>query len=162
STSEDALRPARALASLKTAPPHAAPPRYLRHTVPGIGTRLRRVGLYAMHRIERFPSVHVCASYGRVVQGRKAAGGQRVRPAGQNMGQAHRQWAWAAAAPLLVRHTRQSQKRLARLEHNPDTGKTLRILAHTLGRTVYFLLKRQVACAREMCRHTSGSRAGEP
>jgi hypothetical protein len=48
------------------------------------------------------------------------------------------------------------------LEKKHDTGKALSILAHTLGRAVYFMRKRQVAFDMEMFLQTSGSRADEP
>ena len=41
-------------------------------------------------------------------------------------------------------------------------GKALRLLAHTLGRAVYSMHKRQVACAMDLFLQPSGSRAREP
>jgi hypothetical protein len=61
-----------------------------------------------------------------------------------------------------LRHNLQGQKLLARLEKKHDKGKALSILAHTLGRAVYFMLKRQVAFDTGIFLQTSGSRAGEP
>jgi hypothetical protein len=61
-----------------------------------------------------------------------------------------------------LRNNPQGQKLLARLEKKHDTGKALSILAHQLGRAIYYMLKRQVAFDMDRFLQTSGSRAGEP
>ena len=151
-----------ALSLLKTATPHDANTLYLLQTVPGIGTMLRLVLLYAIHRIARFPSGPAFASYARLVKCRKESGGKRLGPSGKKIGHAPRKWAFAEAATLCLRHHPQGQKRLARLEQKHAKGKALSMLAHTLGRAVYCRLQRQRAFAMEMFLQTSGSRAGAP
>ena len=81
---------------------------------------------------------------------------------GKKIGNAHLKWAFSEAATLFLRNNPQGQKLLARLEKKHDKGKALSILAHKLGRAVYFMLKRQVAFDMELFLQTSGSRAGEP
>jgi transposase len=162
STSDDARRKDLALSRLTTAPQHDANPRYLRHTVPGIGKLLRLVLLYARPRIDRFPSVQAVASYARLVQCRTASGGKRLGTSGKKIGNAHLQGAFSEAATLCVRNHPQGQKRWARLEKTHDPGKALSLLAHTLGRAVALRLKRKVVCDRELCLQTSGSRADAP
>jgi transposase len=115
-----------------------------------MGKMLSLVWLYEMHRIDRFPSVQAFASAGRLVKGRKESGGTRVGTSGQNIGNAHLQWAFSEAATLLLRHNPQGQTLLARWEKKHDKGKALSILAHKLGRAVYFRLKRKVAFDREL------------
>jgi hypothetical protein len=61
-----------------------------------------------------------------------------------------------------LRNNPQGQQLLARVERNHDKGNALRILAHQLGRAVYFMRKRTVAVALERFLQTYGSRAGEP
>jgi transposase len=161
-TSDDALRKDLALSIRKTAKHHDAQTLYLRHTVPGIGTMLRLVLLYAIHRIARFPSGQDFASSCRVVQCRKESGGKRLGTSGKNIGHAHLTWAFSEAAPLFLRHNPQGQKRLARLEKTHDQGKALSLLAHQLGRAVSCMRKRPEAFDRRMFLQTSGSRAGEP
>jgi len=65
--------------------------------------------------------------------------------AGKKIGNAPLTWAFSEAAPLFLRQNPAGQKLLGRLENKHDQGKTLRILAHTLGRAVYPMLKRKVA-----------------
>jgi hypothetical protein len=120
------------------------------------------VWLYAIHRIERFPRVQDCASSCRLVKCRKESGGTRVGTSGKNIGHAHLQWAFSAAATRFLRHNPQGQKLLSRVENKHAKGNALSILAHKLGRAVYFMLKRKVAFERERFLQTYGSSAGEP
>jgi transposase len=138
------------LTILKTAKRHDAYTLYLLQTVPGIGKILSLVLLYEIHRIDRFPSVQEFASYARLVKCSKESGGKRVGTSGKKIGNAHLTWAFSEAAPLFLRNNPQGQKLLARLEKKQDKGKALSILAHKLGRAVYFMLKRQVAFDMEI------------
>jgi transposase len=150
------------LSLLKTAKHHDANTLYLLQTVPGIGKILSLVLLYEIHRIDRFPSVQEFASYARLVKCSKESGGKRLGTLGKKIGNAHLKWAFSEAATLFLRSNPQGQKLLARLEKKHDKGKALSILAHKLGRAVYFMLKRKVAFDMEIFLQTSGSRAGEP
>ena len=150
------------LSILKTAQRHDANTLYLRPTVPGIGTILRLVLLYEIHRIERFPSVQDFASYCRLIKCNKESGGKRVGTSGKKIGNAHLKWAFSEAATLFLRDNPAGQKLLARLENKHDKGKALSLLAHKLGRAVYYMLKRKVAFDMALVLQTSGSRAGEP
>ena len=134
---------------LKTAKHHDANTLYLLQTVPGIGKMFSLVLLYAIHHIDRFPSVQEFASYCRLVKCSKASGGKRLGTSGKKIGNAHLKWALSEAATLFLRSNPQGQKLLARLEKKHDQGKALSILAHQLGRAVYFMLKRKVAFDRE-------------
>jgi transposase len=161
-TSYDELLKDLALSILKTAKHHDAQTLYLRQTVPGIGKMLSLVRLYEIQDIRRFPSVQDFASYCRLVKCSKESGGKRVGTSGKNIGNAHLKWAFSEAATLFLRNNEPGQTLLARLEKKHDKGKALSILAHTLGRAVYCMRKRQVAFAMKMFLQTSGSRAGEP
>jgi len=147
---------------LKTAKHHDAQTLYLLQTIPGIGKILSLVLLYEIHQIDRFPSVQDFASYCRLVKCSKESGGKRLGTSGKKIGNAHLKWAFSEAATLFLRNNPPGQKLLARLEKKHDQGRALSILAHKLGRAVYFMLKRQVAFDLEMFLQTSGSRAGEP
>jgi transposase len=100
---------------------------------------------YEIHRIERFPSVQDFASYCRVVKCSKESGSKRLGTSGKKIGNAHLKWAFSEAATLFLRNNLQGQKLLARLEKKHAKGKALSILAHQLGRAVYFMRKRKVA-----------------
>ena len=64
---------------------------------------------------------------------------------GKKIGNAHLKWAFSEAAVLFLRNNEAGQKLLARLEKKHDKGKALSILAHKLGRAVYYMLKRKMA-----------------
>jgi transposase len=135
---------------LKTAKQHDAHTLYLLQTVPGIGKILSLVLLYEIHQIDRFPSVQDFASYARLVKCSKESAGKRVGTSGKKIGNAHLKWAFSEAATLFLRNHPQAQKLLVRLEKKHAKGKALSILAHKLGRAVYFMLKRKVAFDLEM------------
>jgi transposase len=130
---------------LKTAKHHDANTLYLLQTIPGIGKILSLVLLYEIHRIDRFPRVQEFTSYCRLVKCSKESGGKRLGTSGKKIGNAHLKWAFSEAATLFLRNNPQGQKLLARLEKKHDKGKALSILAHKLGRAVYFMLKRKTA-----------------
>ena len=130
---------------LKTAKRHDANTLYLLQTVPGIGKILSLVLLDEIHHIRRFPSVQDFASYARLVKCSKESGGKRLGTSGKKIGNAHLKWAFSEAATLFLRNNPQGQKLQSRLQNKHGKGKALSILAHKLGRAVYFMLKRQVA-----------------
>jgi transposase len=90
------------------------------------------------------------ASYSRLVKCRKESGGKRLGTSGKKIGNAPLKWAFSEAATLFLRNNEAGQKYLARLEKKPDKGNALRLLAHKLGRAVYYMLKRKVAVDRDI------------
>jgi transposase len=135
---------------LKTAKQHDVHTLYLLQTVPGIGKILSLVLLDEIHDIRRFPSVQDFASYSRLVKCRKESGGKRLGTSGSKIGNAHLKWAFSEAATWFLRNKPEGQKLLSRLEKKHDQGKALSILAHQLGRAVYYMLKRQTAFDRDL------------
>jgi transposase len=95
---DDALRRAVELSIVTTAQPHDAQPLYLRQTVPGIGTILSLVRLYAMHAIARFPRGQDVASSCRLVTCARESAGKRSGTSGRTIGNAHLTWAFSEAA----------------------------------------------------------------
>lgn len=130
---------------LKTAKQHHAHTLYLLQTVPGIGKILSLVLLDEIHDIRRFPSVQSFASYSRLVKCSKKSGGKRLGTSGSKIGNTHLKWAFSEAATLFLRNNPEGQKLLSRLEKKHDKDKALSILAHKLGRAVYYRRKRQTA-----------------
>jgi transposase len=80
----------------------------------------------------------------------KESGGKRVGTSGKKIGNAHLKWAFSEAATLFLRNNPQGQKLLSRLEKKPDKGKALSILAHNLGRALYYMLRRKTAFAMDL------------
>jgi hypothetical protein len=130
--------------------------------VPGIGTILSLVLWYEMHAIERFPSVQDFVSSCRVVKCATESAGKRDGTAGTKIGNAYLKWAFSEAAVLFRRDHPAGQKYLARLEKKHGTGKALTVLAHTLARAVYDLLKRGVVFKLDTFLHSERGGAGEP
>jgi hypothetical protein len=57
------------------------------------------------------------------------------------MGNSYLKWAFSEAVVLFLRETREVQPYLRRLEHKYGKDKAKGIVAHRLGRTVYYMLK---------------------
>jgi transposase len=113
-------------------------------SVPGIGPILALTILYEIHDIHRFDRVQQFASYARLVKGRHESGGKMLGAAGAKMGNVHLKWAFSEAAVLFLRHAHapRMQKQLARWEKQHGKGKALSILAHKIGRAVFYMLAR--------------------
>jgi transposase len=121
----------------------------LLRSVPGIGKVLALTILYEIHDIHRFERVQEFASYARLVRCAKESAGKRHGTSGAKMGNVHLKWAFSEAAVLFVRHCPEGKQLLARLEQRFGKAKALSILAHRLGRAVYYMLRRGKAFDRE-------------
>ena len=110
-------------------------------SVPGIGKVLALTILYEIHDITRFDRVQEFASYARLVKCQKQSGGKTLGTSGAKMGNVHLKWAFSEAAVLFLRHT-EGKKLIARIEKQHGKGKALSILAHKIGRAVFYMLSR--------------------
>jgi transposase len=111
-------------------------------SVPGIGKVLALTILYEIHDITRFDRVQEFASYARLVKGQKQSAGNTLGTSGAKMGNVHLKWAFSEAAVLFLRHRKDGKKLLARIEQKHGKGKALSILAHKIGRAVFYMLSR--------------------
>ena len=118
---------------------------YRLRSVPGIGKILALVLLYEIHDIQRFATVQDFVSYARLVKCSKESAGQHHGFSGAKIGNVHLKWAFSEAAVLLLRQNPPAQKYLDRLASKHGKAKALSILAHKLGRAVYYMLKREQA-----------------
>jgi len=109
-------------------------------SVPGIGKVLALTILYEIHDITRFARVQEFASYARLVKGQKQSAGKTFGTSGAKMGNVHLKWAFSEAAVLFLRHTQNGKKLLAGIEKKHGKGKALSILAHKIGRAVFYML----------------------
>ena len=100
--------------------------------------------LYVIHDIRRFPRVQDFASYARLVKCVKESAGKRSGTAGNKLGNVHLKWAFSEAA-VLARNNPDVKMLFARLERKYGKGKAISVLAHKLGRAVYFMMKREEA-----------------
>jgi len=130
---------------VRTAKEHDPQAFHLLQTVPGIGTTLALVILYEIHDIRRFPTVQDFASYSRLVKCAKMSAGKKHGYSGNKIGNANLKWAFSEAAALFLGGNPRGQKLKARLESKHGKGKAMSILAHKLGRAVYYMLRRNQA-----------------
>jgi len=117
-------------------------------SVPGIGKVLALTILYEIHDITRFDRVQEFASYARLVKCKKQSGGKTLGTSGAKMGNVHLKWAFSEAAVLFLRHT-EGKKLIARIEKRHGKGKALSILAHKIGRAVFYMLSRETVFSME-------------
>ncbi len=115
----------------------------LLRTVPGIGKILSLVILYEIHTIERFPTVQNFASYCRLIKCKKESDGKSYGTSGKKIGNAYLKWAFGEAAVLFLRKNPEAQAWLERMANKHNKARALTILAHKLGRAVYFMLQRK-------------------
>ena len=118
---------------------------YRLRSVPGIGPIISLVMLYEIRDINRFGRVQDFASYARLVKCSKESAGKRYGTGGSKIGNAHLKWAFSEAAVLFLRGNPEGMKFKKRLEKKHGKAKSLSILAHKLGRAVYYMLKRDQA-----------------
>ena len=131
---------------LKLAKQHDPQDLMLLRTVHGIGKVLALTILYEIHDIQRFPRVQDFVSYARLVKCVKESAGKRhTGSSGQKIGNVHLKWAFSEAAVLFLRANPRGLKYKQRLENKHGKAKALSIIAHRLGRAVYFMLLRKKA-----------------
>jgi transposase len=130
---------------IKTAQFHDPVSYALLKTIPGVGRILALVMLYEIEDIGRFPRVQDFASYCRLVKCAKESNGKKYGSSGKKIGNAHLKWAFSEASVLFLKGNDQGRQYLEKLALKHGKGKALAILAHKLGRAVYFMLKRKEA-----------------
>lgn len=130
---------------VKRAKQHDANAFHRLRTVPGIGKILAMTILYEIHDIARFERVQDFASYCRLVKGTKSSAGKTTGSSGGKMGNVHLKWAFSEAAVLFLAKCDKGKALKAKLARKHGKAKSLSILAHKIGRAVYFMLARQQA-----------------
>ena len=114
-------------------------------SVPGIGEVLGLVMLYEIHDIERFASAQNFCSYARLVKCAKQSAGKNYGYSGSKIGNAHLKWAFSEAVCLMMRELPQAKAFVEAQAKKHGKGKAMSILAHKLGRAVYYMLRRKEA-----------------
>lgn len=130
---------------VRTAKVHDAQMFYLLRSIPGVGKILALVLMYEIHEIERFPSVQDFTSYARLVKPSRTSAGKRYGTSGKKIGSAHLKWAFSEAAQLFLRGNEPAKQYFQRLVSKYGKGKALSVVAHKLGRAVYYMLQRNEA-----------------
>ena len=126
---------------IKSAKEHDPTAYALLKTIPGVGRIIALNLFYEIEDINRFPRVQDFASYCRLVKCAKESNGKKYGTAGRKIGNAHLRWAFSEAAQLFLKGNEPGRRYLQKLASKHGKGKALSILAHKLGRAVYFMLK---------------------
>jgi transposase len=121
-------------------------------SVPGIGKILALTILYEIHDVTRFDRVQAFASYARLVKCAHESAGKKYGTGGAKMGNVHLKWAFSEAAVLFLRHAPGGKTLLAAIEQKHGKGKALSILAHKIGRAVFYMLSRGTVFSLEKFR----------
>jgi len=112
-------------------------------SIAGIGRILSLTILYEIGTIERFDTVQKFASYARLVKCKAESAGKTYGTQGNKIGNAYLKWAFSEAAVLYLRGNDKAQRYLQKLQRRMSKAKALSVLAHKLGRCVYFMLKNE-------------------
>jgi transposase len=140
------------LTLVRDAKQHDADTFHRLRSVPGIGKVLALTILYEIHDITRFDRVQQFASYARLVKCAHQSGGKTVGSGGAKMGNVHLKWAFSEAAVLFLRHAPGAKKLLATIAKKHGKGKALSILAHKIGRAVFYMLTRETVFSMDKFR----------
>lgn len=132
------------LSILRAARQHAPQTLALLRTVPGIGKLLALNILYEVGDINRFDSVGDFASYCRLIKPAKTSDGKPVGQGNRRIGNAHLRWSFGEAAAGFPRKHPTGKRIVERLRKR-YAKRTMGVLAHKLGRAVFFMLKRNEA-----------------
>jgi len=114
-------------------------------SVPGIGKVLALTILYEVGDLSRFPTVQSFCSYSRLVKCPKESAGKLYGYGGGKIGNAHLKWAFSEATALFMRESNRAKAFVAKHEKKHGKGKAMSILAHKLGRAIYFMWRRNDA-----------------
>ena len=109
----------------------------------GVGRTLALTIIYEVGDILRFESVQKFASYARLVKCKAESAGKSYGTQGNKIGNAHLKWAFSEAAVLYLRGNKKAQKYLQKVQKRMTKAKAIFVLAHKLGRCVYFMMKNE-------------------
>lgn len=144
----DALITDLELTIVREAKRHNADAFHRLRSVPGIGKVLALTMLYEIHEVTRCDRVQAFASYARLVTCQHQSGGNTLGTGGATMGHVHLKWAFSEAAVLFLRH-REGKTLIATIKKQHGKGKALSILAHKIGRAVFYILARGTVFSTE-------------
>ena len=113
---------------------------YLLRSIYGVGKILALVMLYEIHDIRRFERVQHFTSYTRLVKPQKESAGKVKGGCNKKMGNAYLKWAFGEAVLLLIRESQEVKQLHMKLKNKHGKKVALAILAHKLGRAVYYML----------------------
>lgn len=114
-------------------------------TIHGVGKILALTILYEVGDINRFDSVQKFASYCRLVKCKAESAGKSYGTQGNKIGNANLKWAFSEVAIQYLKGNDDAKRYLQKLQKRMTKAKALTVLAHRLGRCVYYMLKEGTA-----------------
>ena len=96
--------------------------------------------LYEINDINRFEKVQNFTSYARLVRPQKESAGKIKAGSNKKMGNAYLKWAFSEAVLLLIREREEVKQLHMKLKNKHGKKVALAILAHKLGRAIYYML----------------------
>ncbi len=116
---------------------------HLLRSIHGVGPILSLTIIYEIGHLERFESVQQFASYARLVKCKAESAGKSYGTQGNKIGNAHLKWAFSELAVMYLRGNDTAKNYLIKLQKRMSKAKALSVLAHKLGRCVFFMLKNE-------------------
>jgi transposase len=111
-------------------------------SVPGIGPIIALTIALEIDTITRFETRQQFCSYSRLVKCSRESAGKHYGEGGKKIGNPYLKWAFSEAAVHGVRSCEPLARYQAKLERKYGKGKGKSLLAHRLGRAVYYMLQR--------------------
>jgi transposase len=112
-------------------------------TIPGIGSIIGMTLLLEIDDIKRFSTHSKFCSYSRLVKPEKTSAGKRTGSGGRKIGNCHLKWGFSEATAQIICKSDKGKQLKARLLKKHSKAKTMSIISHKLGKTIYYMLLRQ-------------------
>jgi len=119
-------------------------------SIPGIGKVLALTILYEVGEISRFPRHQEFCSYARLVKGTVASAGKIKGARGAKMGNGYLKWAMKEAVQVAKRSHPDIKAMAQRLERKHSPQEASAIIAHRLGRCIYYMLSNGLSFSMEL------------
>jgi transposase len=111
-------------------------------SVPGIGKIIALTIALEIDTITRFDTRQQFCSYSRLVKCSRESAGKHYGEGGKKIGNPYLKWAFSEAAVHAARYCEAISAYQAKLERKHGKGKAKSLLAHRIGRAVYYMLER--------------------
>jgi len=115
----------------------------LLRSIPGVGQILALTIIYEIGHIDRFDSVQKFASYACLIKCKAESAGKNYGTQGNKIGNGHLKAAFSQIAVLYLRNNLNATKYFKGLKKRMSQAKAMSLLAHKLGRCVYYMLKKK-------------------
>jgi len=112
-------------------------------SIQGVGPIISMTILLEIDDISRFPTHKKFASYARLIKCTHSSAGKNLGCGNSKIGNPHLKSVLGSAAVLIATKNPRIKSLADKLESKHGKGKALSIMAHKLGRTIYYMLKNE-------------------